>query len=122
MTTIRDWHITSGERSTRSFPVYNAGNALATITDWTVLVVFKTRRGGEVLYTLPAEHITIIDTTVGAVTTPDSTVRMVVPGPVSAAWTFTSGYYSVRITDPDTDPTDPDSSRVLAGGVWVDAD
>lgn len=107
------WRIEQGERETMTFPVENA-DGLFPIDGWDIEATIKTRPGGQLLYTFPAEHI-VFDPD-------DNTVQLVIPGPVSALWTWTTGRYKVMITNPDTDPNDPATYRVLQGPLVIDPD
>ena len=108
------WRVEQGERETLSIPIFSdpAEAEERDVTGWTVDAKVKTRPMGEVLYTWPAEHVTIIG----------NDVELVLPGPVSAQWDWIVGWFRVRLTAPDYDPADPDTSRVIQGPFAVDPD
>jgi hypothetical protein len=107
------WRIEAGERERLQIPIFGAdGTTPQDVTDYTVDAKIRTEQGGEVLYTFPAEHIEITD----------NVIELRIPGPTSAAWTWTVGWWRVVITAPEPDPTDPDSSRVVQGAFIVDPD
>lgn len=112
-TTEFPWLVEAGERETLTFPILDGNGVAVAIPGWTVDAKIKTRPGGAVLYTFPTSAITVT-TTVG------STVRLIIPASVSAAWTFTTGWYRVKVADDD--PDDPNAFRVLAGPLIVDPD
>lgn len=113
MTTDQAWRVTANQREQRSFDVFE-GSTEVDITGWTIDARIRTRPGGAVLHTFPADH-TVIDG--------DGRVVCTIPAPVSAAWAWTSGWYRIVVTDPDSpDPDDPARSRVLQGPLVVDPD
>lgn len=108
------WRIEQGERATATFPILNTEDELFPIDGWDVEALFRTRPGGDLLYTFPLENITL--------NSDDNTVTLVVPAPVSELWTWTTGWGRVRITNPDTVPEDPARYRVLTLTVVIDPD
>lgn len=112
-TTYFVWRIEQGEKETLIIPVYDASNSLFFIPGWTIDAQIKTRAGGETLYTWPAEY--------AQVTNGDAFVTLTIPGPVSAAWTFRTGYFRVVVSDPDSDVDNPTAERILQGPFVMDA-
>lgn len=113
MTTDYAWRVTADQREQRSFDVFE-GSAEVDITGWDVDAKIRTRPGGLVLHTFPAERAVIED---------DGRVTCTIPAPVSAAWAWTTGWYRIKVTDPASpDPDDPARSRVLQGPLVVDPD
>lgn len=112
-TTVFGWRLEAGERAEISFPVVDADDVPVDVEGWTVDAKIRTRPGGTVLYTFPADYVSI-----------DSSglVTVTIPAPVSAAWVFTNGWYRVVITDPNSSPDDPNAQRVLQGVVVIDPD
>lgn len=113
MTTEQAWRITANQRETRTFDVFE-GNLEVDVTGWDVDAKIRTRPGGLVLHTFPADR---------AVIDAGGQVVLTIPAPVSAAWAWTSGWYRIRVSDPASpDPDDPAASRVLQGPLVVDPD
>lgn len=112
-TTSAPWRIAANTRETRSFDVLNGEDGDVTITGWTVDARIRTRPGGIVLWTFPAEFVSI--------ETP-GTVVLTVPAPVSAGWAWTTGWYRIVVSDPASPEGNPDASRVLQGVVVIDPD
>lgn len=113
-TTEAPWRIEQGERETVTFQVQNSTGGPFPADGWTITATIKTRPGGALLYTFPSSNV-IFD--------PDqNTVQLVIPGPVSAAWTWTTGHYKVKITNPNTNPADPATYWILRGLLIVDPD
>jgi len=108
------FRIEQGEREPLTIPVLNAFGTASPIPGWTVDAKIKTRPGGAVLYTWPAD--------LAQVTGDGSFIEIRTPASVSAAWAFTSGWYRVKVTDPDSDPDDPTVYRILQGQLVVDPD
>lgn len=112
-TTYFCWRVEQGEKETLIIPVLDAENSPFSISGWVVDAQIKTRSGGETLYTWPAEYAQVTDG--------DTAVTLTIPGPVSEAWTFRTGWYRVVVTDPGSDPDNPTSERILQGPFVVDA-
>jgi hypothetical protein len=107
------WRIEQGERERLEIPILNADGDPFVITGWTVDAKVKTEPGGTVLYTWPASSITIAS----------NLLTLEIPGPVSAAWTWTTGWWRAVITEPNpADPADPDVHRVIQGTFIMDRD
>lgn len=105
------WRVEQGEREQLEIPVLDNG-VPRDLTGWTIDAVIKTEPGGTVLYTFPAAQI-VVD---------EHLIRLIVPGPVSAAWTWSVGWWRVLITAPDPDPVDPETYRVVKGPFLVERD
>jgi hypothetical protein len=104
------WAPERGERERLTVPIYEAdGLAERDVTGYTVLAEILTAPGGTVLYTFPVEQITITG----------ASVELLVPAPVSTAWTFTAGWWRLAVTPPDADPLDPDTQFVVHGPFFV---
>lgn len=107
------WRIEAGERERLSIPVLDEDGSAANLTGFTIDAKIKTAKGsGVVLYAFPPEHITVSA----------GTVTLLIPGPVSAAWYWTVGWWRMVITAPNPNPLDPDSNRVIQGPFVVDPD
>lgn len=113
-TTAFAWRIEQGEREELVIPVLDDADSLFFITGWTVDAKVKTRPGGSVLYTWPAE--------LAQITNGGAFITLTIPGPVSALWTWAAGWYRVKVQDPLSEPDDPTVQRILAGPFVVDAD
>lgn len=113
-TTTWSWRIEAGEQEVLVIPVLDEDDAPFSIAGWTVDAQIKTRAGGETLYTWPAEF--------AQVTGGDTSVTLTIPGPVSEAWTFRTGWYRVVVSDPGSDVDNPTAERILQGPFVVDAD
>lgn len=113
-TTTWPWRVEAGEREVLVIPVLDDANAEYSIAGWTVDAQIKTQPGGIPLYTWPAEHAQITDD--------GTTVTLTIPAAVSTAWMFREGWYRVEVTDPDSDPADPNTQRILQGPFEVDPD
>lgn len=111
-TTTAAWRITANAKEQRSFDVLNSVDDEVDITGWTVDARIRTRPGGAVLHTFPADMIQI----------DSDQVILTVPAPVSGAWAWTTGWYRVVVSDPDSPAENPDKSRTLQGPVVVDPD
>jgi hypothetical protein len=111
-TKIEGWRVEKGERETLTFPVLDVAGEPFPIDGWEVTATIRDRPGGTLLYTFPAEQ--------AVVNSDENTVQLVLPAPVSTAWSWWTGWYSIFIQDPDTDPDDPAAYRVLAGPFVVD--
>lgn len=111
-TKIEPWRVEKGEREPLSFPVLQPNGTAFPIDGWEVTATIRDRPGGTLLYTFPAGH--------AVVNSDENTVELLVPAPVSTAWTWWTGWYAVEISDPATDPDDPATYRVLAGPLVVD--
>lgn len=103
------WRIEQGERERLVVPIENNG-APFNITGYSIDAKIKTEPGGTVLYTFPAEDVTV----------DGSTIELIIPGPISAAWTFTVAWWRVVITAPNPDPADPETHLVLKGPFLVE--
>lgn len=112
-TTTFAWRIEAGERSEISFPVVDADNTPVDVEGWTVDAKIRNRPGGTVLYTFPVDYVSIDSS---------GTVTVTIPAPISASWAFTSGWYRVVITDPNSSADDPNAQRVVQGVLVVDPD
>lgn len=108
------WRIEQGERESLLVPVLDGDGAPRDITGWVIDAQIKTRPGGATLYTWPDEDVTLDDS--GAV------ITIVVPHPVSATWAFTSGWWRIVVSDPASNPADPDVYRIIEGPLIVDPD
>ena len=113
-TTYFAWRIEQGEKETLIIPVLDAANTAFAIPGWTVDAKIKTRPGGDILYTWPAEY--------AEVTGADLFVTLTIPAPVSEAWTFRNGWFRVKVSDPNSDLDNPTVERILLGPFVVDAD
>lgn len=107
--TVAPWRIQQGERKTLSAPIIDDNDDPFSVNGWTVDVKIKDRPGGTTLYTFPDEQVTV---------TGGSTIELLIPAAVSAAWTFTTGWYRVMVSDDD--PDDPQAFQVLSGTFVVD--
>lgn len=105
------WRIEQGESEVLTIPVTDDGEPL-TVTGWPVDAKITTNPGGPTLYAFPAELATSVGTD----------VLLRVPAAVSSVWTFSVGWFRVRITNPDSDPEEPKVHRILQGPVLVDRD
>lgn len=105
------WRIEQGEREALDVPVLDNG-VPRVVTGWTIDAVIKDAPGGTVLYTFPPAQVVINE----------HIIQLIVPATVSAAWTWTVGWWRVKITAPDTDPADPETYRVAQGAFLVDRD
>jgi hypothetical protein len=111
-TRLQPWRIEKGERESVTFPVLDVDGNPFPIDGWNVTATVRTRPNGALLYTWPSQNVTV---------DPDNNaIVLVIPAPTSTAWTFTTGHYSVQITDPGSDPADPSTYRVLHGVFVVD--
>ena len=111
MTTEKLWRIKAGQREQRTFTVVDDAT-LVDVTGWQVDARIRSRPGGPVVYTFPAEHVT----------TDGAAVTLTIPAPTSAVWTWPSGWYRCVLTAPAGDPDDPQRSRVLEGVFVIDPD
>lgn len=111
-TTTWTWRVEAGEREVLVIPVLDDDDAPFSIPGWTVDAQIKTRSGGQTLYTWPAEYAEITDG--------DQFVTLTIPGPVSATWMFRTGWYRVEVTDPNSDPDNPNVQRILQGPFELD--
>lgn len=105
------WEIEQGETEVLTVPVADDGEDL-TVTGWTVDAKIRVNPGGPLLYTFPAELVEASGTN----------VVLRVPADVSAAWSFTLGWFRVKITDPASPVDEPVRYRVLQGPVLVHPD
>lgn len=105
------WRIEQGEREALDVPVLDNG-VPRVVTGWTIDAVIKDRPGGTVLYTFPASGISVAG----------HVVTLTVPGPVSAAWTWTVGWWRLKVTAPNPDSANPETYRVTKGPFLVDRD
>jgi hypothetical protein len=104
------WRLEQGEREQLDIPVLADGVAEFDLTGWTVDAQVKTAPGGKTLYTWPPELIHISG----------HTITLLVPGPVSQSWGWTTGWWRVVVTEPSpADPADPDTFRIIQGSVLV---
>ncbi len=113
-TTTWSWRVEGGEREVLVIPVLDDAAAPFSILGWTVDAKIKDQPGGVTLYTWPAEHAEITDG--------GNTVTLTIPGPVSSTWMFRTGWYRVEVTDPNSDPDDPNTQRILQGPFELDPD
>lgn len=105
----------AGQRNTNSFTVLDGDGTVSPVSGWLVDAKIRAYPGGPVLYTFPSGDAELLSG--GAV------VRLTVPEQISLAWTFTSGWYRVRVYDPDPDdPFDAPAQRILQGTLIVDPD
>lgn len=104
------WRIEQGETDPLTIPVTNGGSPM-TVDGWTVDAKIRSNPGGPVL-----ADLTELAEASG------TNVVLTVPAVVSAAWTFSLGWFRVKITDPDSPSDDPTTYRVLQGWVLVDPD
>lgn len=107
-TTEYAWRVEQGEREVLEIPVLDNG-VPRDVTGWTISAVIKTEPGGTTLYTFPAEQINVVS----------NVITLTVPGPVSAAWTWTVAWWRLKITAPAPDPDDPEAYRVIKGPFLV---
>jgi hypothetical protein len=111
-TRLQPWRVEKGERDTATFPVLFPDNTPFPIDGWNVTATIWDRPGGTLLYAVPSPNVTV---------DPDENrIVLVIPAPVSAAWTWWTGWYQVDISDPSSDPDDPSTYRVLNGAFVVD--
>jgi aspartokinase-like uncharacterized kinase len=106
------WAITRATHQALTVPVLDSANSAVTVTGWAVDAVVEDRPGGRVLYTWPA----------GDATASGTSVQLTIPAAVSAGWTFRTAWYRVNITDPNSDPDDPNTQRILQGRFVLDPD
>jgi hypothetical protein len=106
-----DWHVRQATRERLIIPVLDDGEP-ATIAGWTVDAKVKTAPGGTVLYTWPTSDIAIVG----------HEVILTIPAPVSAAWTWGTSWYRVKLIDPGSSVDNPAISRVLQGALVLDLD
>lgn len=105
------WRLEQGERERLEIPVLGPDDTEHDITGWVVDAQVKTSPGGETLYTWPPELITV----------DGHVITLLVPGPTSAAWTWSTGWWRVVVTEPSpADPADPDTFRIIQGSILVD--
>lgn len=113
-TTVAEWQINANAREQRTFDVLNGADDEVDITGWTVDARIRTRPGGITLHTFPDEMIEV---------DPSGQVTLTIPAPTSAAWAWPTGWYRIRVEDPDSpDADNPDASRTLQGPVVVNPD
>lgn len=114
-TTVATWRIEAGQRTTSTFTVLDVDGNVSPVAGWVVDAKIRAYPGGPILYTFPSGDAELISG--GAV------VRLTVPQDISAAWVFTTGWYRVRVYDPDPDdPFDVPAQRILQGALVVDPD
>ena len=104
-THIFAWRVEQGERTRITIPILDSAGDPYDVTGWAVDAQIKAAPGGCSLYTWPAELITI----------DGAEVELVIPAAVSSLWTWTSGWWRVVITDPNSNPADLDTYRVIQG-------
>lgn len=104
-----DWTIEQGERERITIPVLDADDNPYAVDGWSVDACIKTRPGGALLYRWPANLINVAG----------PQIELVVPGPVSARWTWTEGWWRVVITAPNGPQDDPDTYRIIQGRLCV---
>lgn len=104
------WPIVAGAKSQRAFDVLNSVDVGVDITGWTVDARIRSRPAGLVLHTFPTDMITVNSS---------GHVVLVVPAPISKAWTWAIGWYRIVVTPPASPVDNPDASRVLQGPVVV---
>lgn len=93
-------------------PVVNDVGSPFSIDGWTVDCVIKTRPRGIVLHTFPADRAVIVDD--------GETVELTIPAPVSATWTWTTGWWRLKVTDPDSPVDNPHVERIAQGPFILD--
>lgn len=108
------WRIEQGEREEISIPVLDDNDDPFPVIGWTIDAKIKDRPGGIVLYTWPLELTQIH--------AGGSSVKLVVPADVSETWRFTTGWYRVKIIDPESDPDDLVTHRILQGPLIISPD
>lgn len=113
MTSELAWRVTANQRERRAFDVNDSAQQPVDVTGWTVDAKIRTRPGGTVLHTFPEDYASIDGS---------GQVVCVIPAPVSAVWAWTTGWYRIVVSDPDSPADDPDRSRVLQGPLVVDPD
>lgn len=110
------WPLTveQGEKEVYPFPILLGGEA-ADVAGWTIDAKIKTRPGGPVLHTFIATgenaEVKILEG--------GTTLELTINPAVSAAWTWTSGWYRIKLTDPG-DATNV--QRVVEGAFIVNQD
>lgn len=106
---VYNWTISQSELVKLQVPVTDGSGQAFDVTGWSVDAKIKDAPGGTVLYTWSNINIVVSGTT----------VTLIVPWTDSSTWTFTGGWYRVKIIHPT------DSSqvyRILQGIVQVQPD
>ncbi len=106
------WRVRQGAQERLIIPILDVTGAPKDVTGYTVDAKIKTEPGGAVLYTWPADLVDI----------DGDEVALSIPAPVSALWTWHTGWYRVKLTDPASPAEDPSVSRVLQGAIFLDFD
>lgn len=96
-------------------PILKADGSPKNITGFTVDAKIKTEPGGVALYTWP-----LADLDIGGAD--GNELTLTIPAPVSMTWTWHTGWYRVKVTDPASPAEDPSVSRVLQGAIFLDLD
>jgi hypothetical protein len=113
------WRIEAGERERLSIPVLTEDGTPADLTGYTIDAVIRDRQGGVVIYEFPPEHVTV---EVPEDPEEPSAIVLLIPAPISAAWTWTIGWWRLLITAPVVDPEDPDTHRIIQGPFTISLD
>lgn len=104
------WYVEQGELVTLQIPILDSGGNLFDVTGWSVDAAIKANtNGGTVLYSFLSEDCAVSGSNVYLTVLPDT----------SLAWSFTGGWYRVKIISP-TDSTN--IQRVLSGSIVVSSD
>lgn len=112
-TTYWPWRHEQGEGGRPlKVPVQNAEGNPFSIEGWTMDCVIKTRPGGSVLHTFPENRMALIDD--------GETIELTIPAPVSATWTWTTGWWRLKVRDPESDPANPTVERIASGPFILD--
>lgn len=107
------WRVEAGEREAIDIPILQSDDVTPQdLTGYTIDAKIKTRPGGTVLYTFPLSQVIV----------EDNIITLVIPAPVSATWTWSVGWWRLKVTAPDPDPADPETDRVIQGAFIVDPD
>lgn len=110
------WPLTveQGEKETYPFPILLGGEA-ANVANWVIDAKVKTRPGGPLLHAFVATG----DDPEVKISDDGTAVELTILPAVSAAWTWTSGWYRIKLQDPG-DATN--IQRVVEGAFMVNQD
>jgi hypothetical protein len=106
------WRVKQAAQERLVIPILDINGTPKDVTGYTVDAKIKTEPGGVVLYTWPTGDV-VID---------GDEVELTIPAPVSATWTWHTGWYRVKLTDPASPAEDPAVARVLQGAIFIDLD